>query len=343
MVVVEESRPARRARAERPRGERTRTLIAGIDEAGLGPMLGPLAIGWCVFEVPARDSDPWSLLSRVVACEPRRAGGRIVVADSKRVFQRNAAGERRLELTALAFAALARPGGAPPREARELLFGALRPSEPYLAAPWYHALPRLPRAHEASTLELAALRLGRALSAQRLGLVDLGVRVVPERELNDSFARTLNKATSTWELVLEVLAHLWNVHAAPELDVAVDALGGRVRYGALLARGLPDARVRLLVEEPGRSGYELVGPDPRMRVAFLSRGEERSFAVALASCLAKYARETVMDSFNAWFTRLQPGLRPTAGYVTDARRWLVEAEPALRAARLAPASLVRQR
>jgi len=36
-----------------------------------------------------------------------------------------------------------------------------------------------------------------------------------------------------------------------------------------------------------------------------------------------------MDAFNAYFAELQPGLRPTAGYTTDGRRWLAEARSAL--------------
>ena len=36
--------------AEGAQGQR---ILAGIDEAGLGPVLGPLAIGYCVFAVPS--------------------------------------------------------------------------------------------------------------------------------------------------------------------------------------------------------------------------------------------------------------------------------------------------
>jgi hypothetical protein len=50
-----------------------------------------------------------------------------------------------------------------------------------------------------------------------------------------------------------------------------------------------------------------------------------------------------MGAFNGYFTTLQPDLRPTAGYVTDARRWMDEARPALRRADLAPRVLVRER
>jgi hypothetical protein len=50
-----------------------------------------------------------------------------------------------------------------------------------------------------------------------------------------------------------------------------------------------------------------------------------------------------MEGFNAYFASLQSGLLPTAGYVTDARRWLEEAGPALALCGLERTALVRER
>lgn len=88
--------------------------------------------------------------------------------------------------------------------------------------------------------------------------------------------------------------------------------------------------------------------DPKLRN--LRRGfgtscsaEGASFAVALASCLAKYVRETCMHAFHAYFTTFQPGLRPTAGYTTDGRRWIQEAGVAIERSRIRPEALIRAR
>ena len=62
-----------------------------------------------------------------------------------------------------------------------------------------------------------------------------------------------------------------------------------------------------------------------MSLEFRARGEEASFPTALASCLAKYAREVTMGAFNRYFEKRDPELRPTAGYTTDGRRWLKDA------------------
>ncbi|MEW6073202.1 MAG: hypothetical protein AB1726_11510 [Planctomycetota bacterium] len=328
-------------------------VVAGVDEAGLGPLLGPLAIGYCALRLPHGGADPWQLLARSVAREPAKSERRIVVADSKRVFRRTPAGERRLELTALAFLALARGSGGPPAAARDVLFGALRPAADLLARhPWYEDLPPVPRAVAPGTLEIAVARLGRTLAEAGAAVLAAGVRLVPAGELNASWAATGNKADTVWERTLEVLRHLWDRYGEDGVEVCADLQGGRSHYGPLLARGFPAALVRRLREDRLLSSYELAERDEaarrgwlprRMTVEFRAKGEEHSFAVALASCLAKYARETAMAGFNRYFLLRQPGLRPTAGYTTDGRRWLAEAAPALAAGGVAPDAIVRTR
>ena len=96
------------------------------------------------------------------------------------------------------------------------------------------------------------------------------------------------------------------------------------------------------------AAYELVergapAAPRRMALEFTAQGELRSFPVALASCLAKYARETEMDAFNAYFGEHQPDLRPTAGYRNDGWRWLAEARTALERTAVDETTLVRER
>ena len=320
-------------------------LYAGIDEAGLGPILGPLAIGYSVLRLDD-DGDPWKLLSRRVARDPRNSRGRLVVADSKRVFDRSPSGRKRLEATVLVFLAQLRADGRPPLTSSEVLFAKLRPDADVLRRhPWYDRLPRPPFENEPETLELRAELLRREMQRRGCALVDASVRLVPAGELNASYHETENKSRTVWRKTREVLRHVWTTHAENDLRVTVDRQGGRARYGPLLARGFPEAEVVLLSEERGLSTYrieERAGPRS-MYVEFREKGEDHSFSTALASCLAKYSRETVMAAFNSYFSALQPDLRPTAGYTTDGRRWLEDARPALRAAELAEGVLIRER
>ena len=321
----------------------TRVVLAGIDEAGLGPLLGSLAIGYAVFLAPAEESEPWKRLRGSVARTPR-SKTRLVVADSKLVFQRNPKGERRLETTVLSFLAQ-KSGGVIEREPESFLFGTLAPDPAWRALPWRADLPRLPWAASADALELSSAVLARGLSRGGLELLDAGVRIVPAAELNASFVATANKADSVWHRVLEVLRHVWAQRLHAHVRATVDMLGGRRRYGSLLGRAFPEARVELVSESTGRSAYALAARDGSgtMELEFLVQGDRKVFATALASCFAKYARELEMRAFNAYFARFQPDLSPTAGYRGDGSRWLADAHLALERSGLARESLVRTR
>ncbi len=332
----------------------TTRVVAGVDEAGLGPLLGPLCIAWAAFETPVdAGEDLWQVLQDVVSQDPGRDKQRLIVADSKQVFTRNERGLKRLENTALAFLAQLDPARRPPADARELILGArapgavqsaLAPTEQELDRhPWYTRLPALPLCSERGSVELKAERLARALARADVDLRAFGVRLVPAGELNASFRETENKAATVWHLLHGILRGLWDRHAAPSMRAVVDRQGGRWHYGPLLGRGFPDASVRLVTEAPGFSEFHLAGAGRAMRIAFAERAEEQSFAVALASCLAKYAREVAMRAFNTYFAEIAPGVAPTAGYRTDGHRWMQAAGPFLRRARIDPELLQRRR
>jgi hypothetical protein len=77
------------------------------------------------------------------------------------------------------------------------------------------------------------------------------------------------------------------------------------------------------------SSYRALGPTGEHAIEFCVGGEARSPLTAIASCVAKYARELHMALLNAYWCSRAPQLRPTAGYGRDAYRWLEDAAPAL--------------
>lgn len=322
-------------------------LVAGIDEAGLGPLLGPLTVGYALLRVPVGLASVWAALAEAVSDDPKEDRERLVVADSKRVFTRCAKGRERLESSVLAFLGL-RDQGARPRDGAELVVCAPETVRTTRAAfaghPWYEALaPALPVWVDAGRLELRAERLRRALAAQGIAIVDVGVRVMPAGELNRSLLRTHNKSLSVWECVAAFLGHLFDTHGEAGPEVTLDRQGGRIHYASLLSEDFAPARLCVEEERAESCSYVLTRGARRMRVRVAERAESLDFSVALASCVAKYARELCMEAFNAWFTRLQPDLRPTAGYTTDGRRWMLDAAPALARAGLPKDVLVRRR
>ena len=60
-------------------------ILAGIDEAGLGPALGPLCQASVCLRVPDGwgPDTPWQALSKVLTGAKKRGDSRLLVADSK--------------------------------------------------------------------------------------------------------------------------------------------------------------------------------------------------------------------------------------------------------------------
>jgi hypothetical protein len=260
------------------------------------------------------------------------------VCDSKVLHQ----GRRKLaslERTALAFWTAAR-GGVMPLTAREVVGWDAGILERH---PWYGALDaRLPLAADRDDVRRLADRIGAVCGRRGVRILELGVQAVPEEDLNAHFVKTGNKSLTLFESVIPAL-----VKAAPRAgerpEIVCDRQGGRASYAPLLSRAYGGAWVRIAREGPGESLYRVRVPGGDVRVAFVERGEERSFACALASCLAKYARELAMASFNAYFRGLDAGVKPTAGYYTDGKRFLTQVGPALAKAGLDAARLTRTR
>src|SRR3954470_22648422 len=83
-------------------------ILAGIDEAGYGPLLGPLVVGCCAFDVG--DADPlaeqlpclWKRLKKSVSKNRTKAGKKLHINDSKIVYT---AGLKELERAILALIA----------------------------------------------------------------------------------------------------------------------------------------------------------------------------------------------------------------------------------------------
>ena len=66
-------------------------IIAGIDEAGYGPLLGPLIISAVAFELPGSLGDEMpdiaAMLAPAVAVRPPLAHAALMIADSKLVHR----------------------------------------------------------------------------------------------------------------------------------------------------------------------------------------------------------------------------------------------------------------
>ncbi|MFP4145439.1 MAG: hypothetical protein ACLFV3_09880 [Phycisphaeraceae bacterium] len=323
-------------------------VYAGIDEAGYGPMFGPLLIGRSVFAIPKLEpgGEPprlWQRLSKAVCRTLAKRKGRIAVNDSKKLIT-SAAGIRHLELGCLSFAALA--GHQPERLDQWLeCLGETCHCE-LDGLPWY--APGEGRPWEAVPLratagEVAVARSMLASTANRIGVEvpELAAAVVLEDRFNAMVAATRSKAAVNFTFVARHLRAIWDGYARHEPLVVVDRQSGRMRYRQVLAENFPEAHVRVLAESPECSAYRLEAAAGAMVVRFEVEAEQAHMPVALASMVAKYTRELMMARFNGYFAQLAPDLAPTAGYALDAKRFWDEIAPRLRAWGLADLPLRR--
>jgi hypothetical protein len=111
----------------------------------------------------------------------------------------------------------------------------------------------------------------------------------------------------------------------PSCHLTLDKHGGRNRYAAILQHHFPDSWIETLAEGRAASRYRWTHRDAQIEATFRVGGEEQ-LPTALASMTAKYHRELAMRAFNDFWTTRLPGLKPTAGYPNDAKRFRAEIE-----------------
>jgi hypothetical protein len=310
------------------------TLYLGIDEAGLGPTLGPLITASALWRVQTNNRDGenaaeadapealWHILSEAIRrpedAKPRKAEAeRIVVGDSKEVYSRG--GFSALERTVRAFLQTAHTlngGEYPPLETD------IFPIEP----PEWQRDIQWPVLDGDKKEEAPLTRLREAIT--RAGITDwrFYVRALHPQDFNRLLDSGLNKN----ELMLrETGAHIQRAASflrdGERFSIIADKQGGRSKYAAALMDWLSPrvSWINTIRETASDSSYCFtLNPASAAHASFLAKGDSLAFGVALASMFAKYIRELCMASLNRWFAKRIPFLKSTAGYPEDANRFL---------------------
>jgi len=294
-------------------------IIIGIDEAGYGPVLGPLVVSSAAFSVDndAADADLWDLLDGEVARTKRGASGRLVVADSKLIYDggRGLAGLAGLERAVLAF--LGANGPLPPTF-RTLLDDLCDCADELCDASWWNDVP-LPAATDRTGIDAPAEAI--AAAADRARFLDLAVQVVLPGAFNRLVERHQNKSVVLFQEVMSLVERAMRRHDG-DLSFLIDKHGGRHYYAPLLSNNFFGRSVRPVTETPAISVYEVGLPERRLRFAFIEKADARHLPPALASMASKYIRELFMMCFNAYWCGRVDGLEPTAGYAQDSQRFI---------------------
>lgn len=301
-------------------------IYAGIDEAGYGPLLGPLCVGASAFRLggavdASSPPDMWALLSTGVCRKPKDAKRRIAVADSKKL---KSAGKQPLVHLERGVSSFVGREVVRDSDLFEALGVHARASK---STPWHAIELALPECHSTGELAIARNLVRRALERAEADVAHFGVAALDAPAFNALYRSLENKSHVNMSLVFDAARQIDLLRGDEPAHLAIDRQGGRSSYTRELeehvARG---ARVRTIEESESRSVYE-VGDG--LVVSFEVGAEERHLPVALASMAAKWVRELFMRRLNAYFTERCPGLEPTAGYVEDGRRFLAEVKPIL--------------
>ncbi len=306
------------------------TVIAGIDEAGFGPVLGPLVVSAAAFEVPDRsvDMSMWRLLTAAVSRKPGKRHAKVPIADSKKLYSRKRTKPlQHLERAVLAM--LATTGRKPSSLGR--LLRILAPETPGLLGqyPWYAgadvALP-----HDVSALEvdLAANSLAVAMDKAHVRLVAMRSQVIPAGEFNRIVRATRNKATTLFDTTMRLVAYLWRRHGGKPMRIHIDRQGSRRSYLRGLQRAFGNCDFKVIDENEKLSVYRITAAGRSAEIRFIVNGEDKHLPVALASMMSKYLRELMMLMLNRFWAARVPDLAATAGYYTDGRRFFGEILPA---------------
>lgn len=316
----------------------------GIDEAGYGPILGPLVVSATAFDVRAEAAGEclWTTLNASVKSTACAGDTRIPVLDSKVLFRRKQ-GLRPLERSVLAVLGAWRP--LPPT-----LDGLLKQLCPDVVGQlreyaWYAASDRpLPIRADLGGIRIAAARLERDMRDRSVQIAGLWSEVLLEGHYNRLVGSTDNKAVVLLGLTLRLIQRVADAFPDRELRVFVDKQGARDHYQRPLMRCFEGRRLRVIAEGRDHSAYELTHDAQRpWRISFHQSGESHHFTVALASMFSKYIREALMQCFNDFWTERAPGVKPTAGYYLDGLRFLRDIEPHIRQLGVARERLVRSR
>jgi ribonuclease HII len=325
-------------------------ILAGIDEAGYGPLLGPLVVSGTVFSVPQNllKADLWQVLQKAVAKDKKKLAGRLLVNDSKKAYSRSSGTHHLQRTVTAAMDVLNRNDDSSPSlpKTTEQAVKQLSPFCCHHLAeyPWYQklgqtALPVL------DDISIASGVMERALSQNGMRLLWMQSRFLEAGHYNQRLDKIKNKSRVLFIELCSLVHHIFqNFHDADgPAQFLIDRQGGRTQYHSELMKMFPGMELSVLTESDTLSSYEMTDGKRSMRLHFATEADSKFLPVSLASMVSKWVRELLMEELNRYFAGLCPGIKPTAGYWQDGQRFVGELQKTAVSTGFEPARLIRNK
>jgi len=311
----------------------------GLDEAGYGPNLGPFVMTGVACRVPdpLAGADLWEALKSAARKAGGRADGRIVVDDSKKVYS---GGKGFADLEKAALLAL----NANVTQLGDMVSLVSPKAAAELAEEcWYTGTTPTPRVLAVESVCQSKERWKECCAAAGISWLRPSADIVCTPRFNSVIDRHDSKGAVLSLCFVGLLRAILEQAEGEAVHVTVDKHGGRNRYGVKLQDAFPEGWVVIRQEALLESRYEVMGLDRPLHIKFCVEADGREMTVALASMVSKYLREVLMAEWNAYWCGQVPGIKATAGYPEDAKRFYQEIEPTLERLALARESLWRKR
>jgi ribonuclease HII len=311
-------------------------ILVGIDEAGYGPLLGPLVVSGVAFSIPQNllKADLWEVLHKAVTKDKKKQAGRLLINDSKKAHAGSKGLDHLLRTVLAAMNTLAQQD-TPLHSFRQSqttldLLSLLSPAcvDSLKGYPWYrdiaNAAPIWPK-----DCGIAANVLSRTLAENQMSLLWMQTRFLEVGQYNDRIDKIKNKSRVLFAEICSLIYHVLENYSdgSEPVQFLIDRQGGREHYHQELLRMFADMELTILTESETLSSYEMTGSGKRMRLHFTVEADSKYLPVALASMLSKLVRELLMEELNRYFTALMPALKPTAGYWQDGLRFVEDIKP----------------
>ena len=296
-------------------------MLVGIDEAGLGPLLGPLVVSAAAFTIPAgtNKESMWLMLKDSVSNHKKNLAGRMLICDSKKAYT-PATGIAFLEKTVLA--CLWHLGKTPSSVSELVNMLCPECSGRLERYPWHRDYSQTAIKFNADDISICAGAFGRSLEKNGMSLAVLKSFCFDTAYYNDMVQKVNNKSTVVFSAVCGLVDEIIKSSYCRNFHFIIDRQGGRISYVRQLRTMFSDMELKIISQDQSQSSYQLSTSYKNVRIDFCVRADAEHLPVCLASMASKYLREQLMGCLNNYFIGKCRQLKPTAGYWTDGKRFL---------------------